>query len=138
MTEPTKRHPSGFAPFPTPPIDFDPRLASQFELARFGFPHRPDPTKAPDLHRRWMSAFSRPLRRVEPRFAVGPKRRHRPAAARARKAPIGGTAGPDDSNWAGFEDAGDGFVQSVWGSWTVPSVYTPPGLPEGASLGVSE
>ena len=41
--------------YPEPPPGFDPLVASEKEVARYGFPPRPDARKAPESYRHWRS-----------------------------------------------------------------------------------
>jgi hypothetical protein len=56
-----------FTPAPT---GFHPIAASPRELLRYGFSARPDPVLKPRLHKLWTKMLSRPMRIVEPQFAV--------------------------------------------------------------------
>jgi hypothetical protein len=46
--------------YPQPPPGFDPLSASGAELAKYGFPPRPDPRRAPALYERWRRMVSMP------------------------------------------------------------------------------
>lgn len=43
-----------------PPSGFDPLTASDAELAKYGFPPRPDPQTAPALYEQWRTMVSAP------------------------------------------------------------------------------
>ena len=49
----THEHTTKVFTYPQPPQGFDPLAASDAELAKYGFPPRPDPQKAPALYEQW-------------------------------------------------------------------------------------
>jgi hypothetical protein len=46
--------------YPQPPAGFDPFSASNAELAKYGFPPRPDPLNAPEAYEHWRRMVSVP------------------------------------------------------------------------------
>jgi hypothetical protein len=46
--------------YPQPPEGFNPLSASDAELAKYGFPPRPDPQKTPPLYEQWRRMVSVP------------------------------------------------------------------------------
>ena len=112
--------------FPLPPSGFDPLTASPGDLARFGFPQRPED---PRLLARYRSVFTRlkgKARYIEPTFKVDTSKTthiqpHNKQAATA-------TAGTETSgNWSGgvvYAPAGQSF-KWVQGEWVCPDVYAP-------------
>jgi len=108
---------------PSPTISVRPALAetdalhlSSDELARRGYPIRPDEKQAPEAFATWLEAVTKPARQVSSRLVANPDVTHSP-----RK--ITGGFGTS-SNWSGFEDRGPAFTYDlVMGKWYVPRVY---------------
>ena len=46
--------------YPQPPSGFDPLSASNAELAKYGFPPRPDAGQAPDMYQQWRTMVPAP------------------------------------------------------------------------------
>jgi hypothetical protein len=104
---------------PKPPGRFSPLTATADELARSGFPPRPDPEQEPAAYMRWRRRYGRALSFIEPELVIRP---HRP------RGPLAGPSGTGvSSNWAGsVVDANEGqqFLM-IHGSWIVPCVSPP-------------
>jgi hypothetical protein len=98
-----------------PPAGFDPSIASNALLRKYGLPQRPDPDRHPLAWRAWKQAVSRPLGEfIHPVFVPLPWRSSpKPDPTKVWNA----------SHWAGGELSGS--WQSVWGTWTVPQVTVP-------------
>ena len=107
--------------FALPPSNFDPLTASPSDLARYGFPRRPDD---PQLLARYQNVFTRlkgKITYIEPAFKVDTtKTTHIQPAKTA--------AGTETSgNWSGgvvYAPKGQSFTW-VQGEWVCPDVYAP-------------
>ncbi len=105
-----------------PPEGFDPLSASQADLAKFGFPSRPDD----DAHhlaryRRVMGQLKGKFHYIQPTFRLNEDKLHKPRQRR--------TTDPTEtsSNWSGAvvnPPAGQSF-RWVQGDWVVPNVFAP-------------
>jgi hypothetical protein len=84
------------------------------ELAKRGYPLRPDENQTPGAFDAWLKTVTRPSRFVAPRLVARPEVRHSPRI----------TNGTENSNnWSGFELNGGGNVYDwVMGEWQVPTV----------------
>jgi hypothetical protein len=87
---------------------------SSDELAKRGYPIRPDESQTPGAFDAWLRTVTRPSRFVAPRLVPRPEVRHSPRI----------TNGTENSNnWSGFELNGGGNVYDwVMGEWQVPTV----------------
>jgi hypothetical protein len=98
-----------------PPAGFDPSTASNALLRKYGLPQRPNPDKNPLAWRAWKQAVSRPLGEfIHPVFEPLPW----PRAPKPDPVSVWNA-----NTWAGGELPGN--WQSVWGTWTVPTVTLP-------------
>jgi Peptidase A4 family len=86
------------------------------ELAKRGYPIRPDATQAPDAFATWLKAVTKPSRLVDARQVARTEIQHvKPATASNFET---------SSNWSGFELRGsNGAYDMVEGEWYVPTVY---------------
>ena len=115
------RHVKAFDP---PPAGFNPLTATNAQLHRHGFPHRPDPIKEPRLSALWHRALARPRKIIKAELRVGQPRR-----------PLRLTESTFDlsGRWAGAQvnTSALGFdpriepANSVYGQWRVPVVVPP-------------
>jgi hypothetical protein len=99
--------------FPQPPANFDPLLADQATLQKYGHPRRHD--ENPELLRRWKKLFGKKLQAIEPKFQVMENMRH------GKRLPAQTT--DTSTNWSGCvasPTTGSTFV-SVAGQWIVPN-----------------
>jgi hypothetical protein len=95
------------------PLEGDLRVLTSEEIARRGFPPRPDPDAAPEKYAQWREIVSRPWPMVSPRGVRHPGRVN------------GGTSSHSAAvNWAGAV-ATTGQVTLVQGNWNVPAVTYP-------------
>jgi hypothetical protein len=110
---------------PGPSEKFDPLIAKQEELTRFGFPPRPEPEKDKKAYDAWQRQFGRAIKYVEPELREIKRGVHGPVVSRQlENAPVGRTTSP---NWAGnicIAETGQMFNQ-INGLWTVPPVKPP-------------
>jgi hypothetical protein len=107
----------GVYAFPQPPRGFDPDHATPSELARYGYPPRPDD---PNALAPWRMATKPGLERVVPAL-LPTNRYHLPMAAVAAEAPRDTTG---SLNWSGYAlrgDPGSAAFYSVLGHWTIPT-----------------
>jgi len=115
--------------FPLPPKGFSPIEASTQDLARYGFPRRPDPVKEPRASAMWVENFRRyhEFNHVPAEFQEHADRIHRPNQRTVKDSR--GLVNATSTNWSGevaFVGGGDKFEWIV-GAWTVPHVYPTPG-----------
>jgi hypothetical protein len=119
----------GIRPVDDPPRGFDPVTAADAELARYGYPRRPDQATQPQAYQRWKWVVSPPTTRT--------------AALFGQTHPVpstpGGVIGPGfgiqpgsqeaSGNWAG-RIAGVAYsqypIETIYGGWTVPRILQPP------------
>jgi hypothetical protein len=124
---------TGIRLFPDPPPGFDPVRAAATELARYGYPPRPDASTQPQAYQRWQSVVSRPTTRIAPVFG------HLPPLVPHSGLALPGTGGgiqpgqqDTSGNWAG-RVAVIGVaetptpIETIYGQWTVPRVLQPAG-----------
>jgi len=91
------------------------RLAND-ELAKRGYPIRPDVKQAPDAYAAWLKAVTQPSRLVDARQVARSDIRH--------VKPVKASNFETSSNWSGFELRGSaGAYDLVMGEWYVPTVY---------------
>lgn len=114
--------------FPPPPRGFVPLDASAQELARHGFPARPDSVISARVAQRWVAAFRRypDFEHLSPEFREM-EHRHVPNARTEKDSE--GAVNATSYNWSGsvlFLASGEVF-KWISGSWTVPHVYPAPG-----------
>ena len=108
--------------FPVPSSNFDPLTASPADLARFGFPRRPD--EDAHLLARYQSVFQRlkgKFKYIEPTFKVD-------TTKRTHIQPAKETAGTESSpNWSGGVVYAPQRQSFAWvqGAWVCPNVYAP-------------
>lgn len=108
----------GVRPFKAAPEGFDPLKASSRALLAHGYPARPDAKRHPKLHEQWNRMLSRPIRLIEPQFAVMTDKAR---GSHSYGLPIAG------NGWCGstaFAAKGDS-VTFVSGQWTVPHIVAP-------------
>lgn len=107
--------------FALPPSDFDPLIASPGDLARFGFPRRPDDPHLLARYRRVFTRLKGKIRYIEPAFKVDTTKTSHVQPAKT-------TAGTETSgNWSGgvvYAPKGESF-NWVQGDWVCPNVYPP-------------
>ena len=111
-------------PAVVPPKGFEPLKASNSELAKYGYPARPDKDTRPKHFEKWTSFLSRPIQVVAPEFAIVRTGRQ-PAAATTKG---DASANATSSNWSGAvimnPPSGTRF-NSVSASWVVPNAWPP-------------
>jgi hypothetical protein len=91
------------------------RLSSD-ELAKRGYPIRPDAKQAPDAFGAWLKAVTQPSRLVDARQVARSDIHH--------VKPVKASNFETSSNWSGFELRGSaGAYDLVMGEWYVPTVY---------------
>lgn len=89
---------------------------SSDELAKRGYPIRPDAKQAPAALATWLKAVTKPSRLVSSRQVARPEVRHVPQVQASNFETSG--------NWSGFELRGaTGTYDLVMGEWYVPTVY---------------
>jgi hypothetical protein len=115
----------GVTATPGPPEGFDPLTASDHELARYGFPRRPDPEKAPSAYTAWERTVSGPQNRIMP-VLVRTNIRHGPVrliGALQNQAETEDNVTITSSNWSGpvIRDDNNPFATTeIVASWNVP------------------
>jgi Peptidase A4 family len=125
--------------YPLPPEGFDPLLATDAQLDRYGLPPRPSRETEPDLFRFWTRLLSKPFEVIATEF---PKLQNGklplvPITRVGRDGPRGFRLFEDSRNWSGayiVPERSDKFVY-VTGTWQVPAPSLPPVLPEAAAAG---
>jgi hypothetical protein len=86
------------------------------ELAKRGYPIRPDQKQAPDAFATWLKAVTRPAKFIDSRLVARPDVRH--------VKPVKASNYETSSNWSGFELRGAANTYDlVMGEWYVPTVY---------------
>jgi Peptidase A4 family len=107
--------------FTPPPAGFNPLAASAAELAKYGFPAKPESAEQQDLYKRLFGQMTGQFQYVEPTLQITPKKRH----GIARTATVKQSAGSDiDAAWSGglvLAPTGMSF-HWVTGEWVVPNV----------------
>jgi Peptidase A4 family len=108
-----------------PPDGFDPRTAMPADLERYGFPHRPDPEREPELSRLWQDWLTRA---PDPDIIKAELRAASVARAPRQPRTHGANFGPD--GWGGIEvplpNFGQGSSITVFGEWVVPEITPVP------------
>ena len=115
--------------FPLPSAGFDPLRATAEDLARHGFPQRPDVLGMPHAAAKWVDAFSRygEFEHIVPEFKA---MEHRQGPNLRTIADSRGHVNATSNNWSGsviFIGAGDTFSW-MSGQWSVPHAYATPGF----------
>jgi hypothetical protein len=115
---------------PKPGEGFSPLTATADELARSGFPARPDSERDSEAYMRWRHRYGRALRFIEPELVIRPHR---------ARGPMAGPGGSGvTSNWAGSvitANKGQTFTL-IDALWTIPRVFPPASGPYSAYTGV--
>jgi hypothetical protein len=89
---------------------------SSDELAKRGYPVRPDAKQAPEAFATWLMAVTKPSRLVDARQVARPEVQH--------VKPVKASNYETSGNWSGFELRGSsGAYDLVMGEWYVPTVY---------------
>jgi hypothetical protein len=107
-----------------PPQGFNPLAASDAELRRFGFPHRPQDPEGFENYTRLLGRLQHKLNNMEPTFRVDTRERQYPHII--IQLPPGALIGTSDI-WSGgivFPPTGDSF-RWIRGQWAVPNVAAP-------------
>jgi Peptidase A4 family len=107
--------------FAPPPAGFDPLTAGPADLARYGFPARPDDPHHLARYRSVFGQLRHKFKYVVPTFRVNTDRRHGP---RARQT---GAGTETSTNWSGgvvYAPSGTSF-NWVEGDWVVPDIDGP-------------
>jgi hypothetical protein len=116
--------------FPLPLVErFNPLTASPEERARYGIPPQPDPEQQPLLTRFWTEMYSPPLV-FAPRSLLGPL----PVRIGAKLRVITTARREASLNWSGASITprhGQQFTE-VHGTWEIPFVAAPAGMPGSA------
>jgi hypothetical protein len=109
-----------------PPAGFNPVTASDAQLDAYGFPPRPDASKAPAAYAQWQTVVTRPVTRIVPQLVAtkavnGPEKLARHGVSSANGAITGSTS----DNWSGYviSDNSDPFKAnktSIFATFTVP------------------
>jgi hypothetical protein len=124
----------GVYAFTQPPASFNALTASPAELARWGYPPRPNASEGPEAMARWSQAVSPSLKRVIPQLAKHEGVFHRPATGLKVISANGNSANATSPNWSGYvltPAAGANPFSNVSGTWTVPTVKQAPGTCSG-------
>ncbi len=125
----------GVFAFTQPPANFDPRAASDDELASWGYPPRPNALEGPAAQANWLTQVSRPLQRVVPDLVSRPDTYNRQLSGlKINPKVVNGPIPADSSNWSGFALTAGVDQQpfsTVIGRWTVPTVKQAPGTCSG-------
>lgn len=104
-----QKPPQGKALSPLTPQEAE--QLSDEEIAKRGFPPRPDRAATPGPYQAWLSAVTKPLLMIAPQIIRSPDLRHNATS----------------NNWSGMELRGSaGSFGWVAGTWTVPTVTAPP------------
>ena len=95
--------------------DEDARKLSDEDVARLGYPPRPDAAASPDHYATWLDSVSRPITRIPAHLVSRSDISHRPSGVQE--------GAYTSSNWAGYELRGKtGSFVGVWGEWHVPGI----------------
>lgn len=122
----------GVYAYTQPPAGFDPRTASDEDLAAWGYPARPRFSEGPKALARWAEEVDPALRRVVPDLVPREGVYHRPATGLKITTPRLGVNAPvatTSSNWSGFAlvpASGAQPFDSVSAHWIVPTVKQAP------------
>jgi len=114
-----------------PPGGFDPVAASDAELARYGYPRRPDRATQPQAYQRWRSVVLRPTTRTAALFGPPSQVPPRPPGGVINPGGWGDQPGFQTTTqiWAGRAtrvDYSQYPIQTMYGTWTVPRIVQPP------------
>jgi len=107
-----------------PPPGFDALNASDADLARHGFPPRPDRQKAPEAYRAWERAVTVPVQRVAPTLEQT-QVFHSPARIKSMSGPEAGAnaTSASSTNWSGYAiyDPAKPFpAEAIYSEFIVP------------------
>jgi hypothetical protein len=107
-----------------PPAGFDPLVASPQDLAKFGFPKRPNAKLQPAEHAFWQKLFAPPFQFEAFKFNILPS-----ILIQSRGFFAQLPRQQTSLNWSGaYITPRDGTVfSSIWGSFQVPTPNVPPG-----------
>jgi hypothetical protein len=111
--------------FSPPPPGFHPLIASAAELAKFGFPARPDHPEHLERYRRVFDQIKDRFHYIEPAFKVNTKRRHGLASKRGVEVQAVSEVSIAWSGGVVYAPPGESFRWMV-GEWMVPNVSGPP------------
>lgn len=119
-----------YSSFESPPDGFNIVRASNEELLRYGFPHRPDARRMPRAASAW-HAIARNVRKIVP-----PKLRLLEGVSHGKTFGKPRTLfeienAPEEGNWCGLAVVDQPNYIHVSASWTVPAVTVPPGYQNG-------
>lgn len=111
--------------YSTPPAKFDPLKASAREIARYGFPRRPNPRTEPELAALFKKAYSRPIKPVKAeieidRVLLDAPRRSAVRVQDGRFAPGGWGGVIAQTSAFGFKPPEPAVT--VYGEWSVPTM----------------
>jgi hypothetical protein len=122
--------------FDAPPVGFDPIKATDFELAQWGFPPRPDSSHA-ESYARWKKVVT--STRVAPRLTFT-NTYHGPARGARVEASVANQTATTSENWSGYviSEATGTFANTevddfIGATWTVPAVAPAPGISCGSA-----
>lgn len=126
----------GVRAFTQPPAAFDARLASDEELAAWGYPARPNITASSAERARWEQQVNPTLRRIVPYLEQREGRYHRPVSGltMGERQSRTNTIAATSSNWSGMvlvPASGAQPYSSVRSAWIVPAVKQAPGTCSG-------
>jgi Peptidase A4 family len=115
------------------PPGFDPVAASDAELARYGYPRRPDQATQPLAYQRWMSVVSRPTTMTAAVFGPPSPVPPGPPGGLINPGGFGNDPGVqlESLDWAGRAATvtySQYPIQTIYGTWTVPRIVQPPGF----------
>lgn len=111
--------------FTPPPGGFNPLTASAAELAKYGFPAKPESAQHQELYKRLFNQMKGRFHYVEPTLQITPKKRHGRAKT-AKK--VKQSAGNDyNLQWSGGMVLPPTGMSFRWltGEWVVPNVAPP-------------
>jgi hypothetical protein len=120
-----------------PALTGDPLAVSPEELARGGYPERPDPAKSPVRYANWLRQVSSEFTVVEPRLAPRPRRPGVQKAFTPGEPPSGGVSGDINQTsaansgiWSGaYLTRPNGSFTAIMADWIVPAVVYLVGAP---------
>jgi hypothetical protein len=123
--------------YPDPPQEFNPLTATDLDLARYGFPRRPDPQTSPDHYALWERVMQAAKIRWHGDLKPGSASTHTtatPIAQNSRPPAVAPTAGP--AQWSNVNAAGvvlnntaktfgKTSFDDIWTTITIPRVQLP-------------